>query len=363
MNLRSLMVIPALVLPLGAQAPAAPLREDPLAPPPELAAWVRQVTHQSPSIKGKVQSLLFAIFRPVEDNGLGMVYDNAHTRTVKEVWSDRKANCLGLTALMVAACRTLGLEPRFAEPTNVNHWKRAGNLIRLERHLVAFIPVPPLDDLVADFLPQLRRRQGVYLVDVLTEARVRALFFSNRAVELMGEGNLEWALEASKMAIRHDPTSAAAWNIQGVILRAHQDQAGAEKSYRRAHALDPKDGAPIGNLEMILKETDRWEEAAKFRALSMETRKRDPYFNAFLAEEAHDSGKVEEALEHIQAAIKLLPSDPELHLTEARFRLEQGRPDDARKALENARKWAQPAERERYDAKLSRLAALPKAEF
>ena len=358
MRHRSWILIAALVVPFFLQAGPPAASPDPLAAPAELQSWVRQVTFHADSTRGKVQAILDATFRTPEDHGLGMVYDNTHTRTVQEVWKERKANCLGLTAFMVAACKSMGLEARFAEPVNLNHWKREGQLIRLERHLVALISVAPMGDVVADFLPQLRQRQGTYIVDTLHESRVRALFHSNRAVELMVEGDLEGAAESSRVAVQTDPTASAAWNIQGVVQRALKQDALAEVSYRKAFALDPKDGAPIGNLEQLLKDLGRAGEAAQFRVLALETRKRDPYFNAFLAQEASREGRLADALDLIHTAIKLLPYDSELYLAEAQFRLEQGKPKEARKSLEKARRWAQPQERERYDSKLALLAKL-----
>lgn len=331
---------------------------DPLAGPAELQAWVRQVTFHADGIKGKAQAILSATFRPEGDQGLGIVYDNTYTRNVQEVWRDRKANCLGLTAFMVAACNSIGLESKFAEPINMNHWRKEGQLVRMERHVVAVIPVPPGSDLVADFLPQLRPRNGRYVLEILSESRIRALFYSNRAVELMMEGDLPGASESGKLAVQADATSSAAWNIAGVVHRALKEDALAEVSFKKALGLNAKDGASIGNLEQLMMDLGRRDEAAYYRSLAMETRKHDPYFNAFLAEEAQKEGRLDEALDLIRTAIKLLPYESDLYFMEARFQLELGKTSEARKSLEKARRWAVPGERERYDTKLALLAKL-----
>lgn len=344
------LIVPALVGSLSVQA------QDPLAAPSELAPWVRRVTNHAVSQRTKLQALLDATFRPVEDGGLGMVYENSRTRTVAEVWRDRKANCISLTAFFVAACHTLGMEAVYAEPTNTNRWRRSGSVIRLERHLVAMVRVPPMEDLVADFLPQLRRRAGTYIVNIVSENRVRALFHSNRAVEFLDDGDQPAALAELEIAIHADESSAAAWNIRGVVQRSQGLTAQAETSYRKALSLDPRDGTVVGNLEALMRETGRLPEAAAFRVQGLELRKKDPYFNAFLAEEAFAEGQLGEAMERIEAAIKLLPYDPDFYLTQARIRLEQGKPVDARKALELARRWALPSERQRYDSKLAAIA-------
>ena len=330
-------------------------QEDPLTAPPELQAFARRMAMAAPSNRGKLQAILAGIFRPVEDGGLGMVYDNSRTRTVTEVWQERKANCISLTALYVSACRSVGLETHYAEPLNTNRWRRVGSVIRFERHVVALAPLPPLEDAVADFLPQLRRRVGSYLVTPLSESRFRALFFSNKAVESLEQGLLDLALEESRHSVQVDPTSAVGWNIQGVVRKELGQMDEAERCFRKAIALDPKDGTSVGNMEMLARSQDRLEEAARFRKLGLELRKKDPYFHAFLAGEAITAGKWEEALQEIRAAIKLQPYDPEFFLLQARVQLQQGEIGAATRSLEQARRWALPGERERFDSKLAAI--------
>lgn len=332
---------------------------DPLAAPPEMQAFARRATLTVSGNRPKLQSLLSSIFRPVEEGGLGVVYDNARTRTVSEVWEERKANCLSLTAFFVAGCRSVGLEARYAEPLNTNHWRRVGNVVRYERHVVALSPIPPMEDVVADFLPHLRRRVGSYLVTPISESRFKALFYSNRAVELMDEGLTEEALESARLSVSVDPTAAVGWNIQGVVLRGLDRPAEAEAAFRKAIALDPKDGTPVGNMEMLTRSQGRFEEALRFRQMSVTLRKKDPYYHAFLADDAIAEGNWEEAQSEIRTAIKLQPYDPEFFVTQARILLQRGDVDGAGRSLEQARRWAMPAERERFDSKLAALKRVP----
>ncbi len=324
-----------------------------MAVPPELQAFARRATAVQYLAKSKLQHLLSAIFRPEAEGGLGMVYDNGYTRTVAEVWRDRKANCLSLTAFYVAACDSIGIRAHYAEAVNTNRWRRAGSVIRFERHLVALVPLPPLEDVVADFLPQLRRRVGVYRVVILPPDRVRALFFANRAVELMEEGLSDEALAKANAAIRADPVMSVGWNILGVILKSRGEAVATERAFRRALVCDPADSSAIGNMEALLREQGRLEEAMRFRALGQVVRKKDPFFHGFLAEEAMAAGDYGEAEKRIKTALKLLPHEPEFFLTQARLNILLGRTEAAVKDLEEAQRWAVPEERERYDGKLA----------
>jgi len=335
---------------------------DPLAAPEEIKTFARRATANQTGTKAKLQSLLEAVFRPAEDGGLGMTYDNSHTRTVSEVWQDRKANCLSLTAFYVAACDSIGIQARFAEALNTNRWRRVGSVVRLERHLVALIPMLPVEDLVADFLPQLRKRVGVYRVAILDVQRVRSLFYANRAVEEMDAGSLSGALESAKLSITSDASLSVGWNIYGVVLKANGQSQEAEVAFRKALLCDPKDSSAIGNMETLMREQGRIEEAFRYRVMENDVRKKDPYFNAFLAEEALGQGNTGDAQKWIKKAIKLLPYEPEFFLTQARVNIMLGKTESAVKDLEEAQRWAVPGERDKYDSKLSAIRKVQKGE-
>jgi len=327
--------------------------EGPLEAPPELAAFARQAMSQPMSTRGKLEALLHRIFDPTDQGGLGMAYANERTRSVSEAWVEHRANCLTLTALYVAACRAAGLDVHFAEVTNVNRWQRYGSTIRFERHVVALVRVPPLEDLVADFLPRPRRRAGNYLVNLLPEKRVLALYHSNRAVEILEAGSPEEALREARRSLEVDPLSGIGWNIQGAVLGRMGRHEEAEASFRKALALDPRDGAAMGNLEGLLLALGRHEEAAHYREMGQEVRKRDPYFRSSLAEESLGEGRLEEALKHAKASVKLQPHDPELFLVLGRVHLALGDSKAALKALEKAKKLASPEEQARYESKMA----------
>jgi len=328
--------------------------EDPFEAPPELKTFARQHTVNQQGVAAKVGALLKAFFSPPEEGGLGIAYDNAYTRTPIEAWRDRKANCLTLTALYVAACKSIGLEARYGESLRVSRWRRVGPTVRYERHVVAVVPGGSIgQELIADFLPEIRKDSQ--LIAILEPKRVLALFHSNRAVELLAESRSEEALAFAHKSIQVDPSLGVGWNILGVVQRNQGLEAEAEKSFLRAIEVDPKDGAPCGNLENLLRAQGREVEARAYRERGMEVRKRDPFFNAFLAEESLQENQWGEAEKRIKQAIRLLPQEPDFYLIQARIYLAQGLRKDAIKSLEKARRWAMPEMQARYDTKLALL--------
>ena len=349
------LLLPAKPLPLSLPLSSVEDLSDPLAVPPELGPIMRRAAARDWTTRSKLQGILDIIFRPVKEGGLGITYDNSRTRTIQEVLRDHQANCISLTALYVASCRVAGLPAHYSEPVNLNHWRREAGIIRMERHVVALISLFPQDDLVADFLPQLRKHQGTYLVRGLSEERMRSLYYSNRSVELLTEGDYPNALKHSEQAVKADPTCGVAWNIRGVVMKYLNRPGDSESSYMKALFLDPRDSAAIGNMEAFLRETGRTAEAQTYRLLGLEVRAKDPYFQAFLASEAMDSEQWDEASKRVNLAIKLLPYESDFYLIRAQLDLQAGKPDKAIHALDLARRWALPAERERYDTKLALL--------
>jgi Flp pilus assembly protein TadD len=336
-------------------APLLGATDDALKAPEELRKHVFRVTALGMSPRVRLQALLKSLFDPPEAGGLGIVYDNDHTRTIPEVMADRKANCLSLTLLFVAACEAMKVKATYAEVLNMNHWVRKGDLILFEQHVVALVPMHGTDDLVADFLPRIRKRWGAYVVAPLSEVRIRALFESNRAVECLEAGDQDEALVRVRTALAVDPACSPAWNVLGVVQRAVGDLPAAEKAYLKALELDGNNGSAMGNMESLLRQEDREAEADGYRNRGQETRKKDPYYNAHLADEALGSGDLKAAAEHIDTALRLLPYESEFYVLQARLRLAKGDVEGAEKSLEQAQHWAKPGERERFDSKLDLL--------
>lgn len=361
MKLRAFLLCGLLALPrAGADAPlpakpAPASPSDPFYLPPEAKAFVLKATWCNDTTRLKLAALLKATFLPRSEGGLGLVYDNSRTRTVAQVWEEGRANCLSLTAFYVMSCRAIGIPEEFAEVLNTNRWTRKGALVHFERHVVALTPQPNFGDMVADFVPELRKRYGTYVVSPLPEPRFRALYYSNLAVEALTAGDLDGAQAEVERSQTADPTCSVGWNVLGVVQEAQGHDAKAEQAYLRAMALDPKDGAPIGNMETLMISMDRPSLAAKYRQLGEQVRKKDPYFHAYLAEEALNEGRLDEAMANIKTALKIIPEEPDFHLLQGRVKLAAGDLDGAQKAIEQAKHYANPSERERYDNKLARI--------
>jgi len=134
---------------------------------------------------------------------------------------------------------------------------------------------------------------------------------------------------------------------------------GAGAPLGTAMALNTSEGIPSGNLELPRLAQGREEEALVCRERAMESHRKNPYFNAFLAQEALAASQWDEAEKRMKVALRILPHEPEFLLLLARICLGQGREKAAVKALELAKKWTIPADQPRWDAKLALLKGRP----
>lgn len=332
-------------------APAAASDTDILGAPKEFRDFVVKATLPYQGYTMKTRALVRAVFSRPEDGGLGMVYSNDKTRTVAEVWKDRKANCVSLTAFYVAACRVIQVDVKFADSEGVSQWVRKGDLILHERHVVAVLPINPIDSMVADFSGE--PRMGVHRLVFISEDRFKALFHSNRAVELLQTGHPAEALQEAEVSLREDEKSGIGWNVYGVVLQAQGETAKAESAFRKALEVDPKDGSACGNLEQLCRNQGRDREAAEFRDLGLRLRDQDPYFHAFIAKEKLAVGNVDDALIQIRRALKLQRMEPDFYLILAQAELDRGEHGAAAKAVEKAIHWSLPDQRKRMESKLA----------
>jgi Flp pilus assembly protein TadD len=94
-----------------------------------------------------------------------------------------------------------------------------------------------------------------------------------------------------------------------------------------------------------------------YRRMALLVRTEDPYFQAFLAEEATEAGEFDQAVKHLERAIKLQRQEPEFYLQLSRVHQLRGRSQDAVDVLAKGQKLMNPKEQEKFQGKLAKLRA------
>jgi type IV pilus assembly protein PilF len=110
--------------------------------------------------------------------------------------------------------------------------------------------------------------------DIITEsdepeARKRARIRMELAVGYFEQGQTNVALDELKQVIAADPTFPEAYNLRGLIYMRLNDMRQAEDSFKRAVALNPRDGNVQHNYGWLLCQQGRYEEAARAYEVAM----------------------------------------------------------------------------------------------
>jgi type IV pilus assembly protein PilF len=95
------------------------------------------------------------------------------------------------------------------------------------------------------------------------EARKRARIRMELAVGYFEQGQTNVALDELKQVIASDPTFPDAYNLRGLIYMRLNDMRQAEDSFKRAVALNPRDGNVQHNYGWMLCQQSRFDESLR----------------------------------------------------------------------------------------------------
>jgi Flp pilus assembly protein TadD len=341
-------------------APAQPVRgDDVFALSDEMRHWLRTRGAEAMRRKGPQKGLLDALYAA---DGLRLRYDASHTRNAAEAFAARSGNCLSLVIMTAALARELGLQVEFHSAYADEVWSRSGDLVfrsghvnvTLGRHLIDIGHGRSSDRTrwTIDFLPP-EEISGLR-TQPIDEADVLAMYFNNRAAELLARGAADEAYWWAREALRTRPGSAGARNTLGVIYLRQGLDASAEALFRAVLAREPRHTSALHNLALAVARQGRGEEARLLRARLAQLEPEPPYHFFDLGQAALRSGDVAAARDYFAKEVARAGHLAEFHhwLGVAHFRL--GDIEAARRQLELARSLsATPNERALYAAKLA----------
>ncbi len=119
--------------------------------------------------------------------------------------------------------------------------------------------------------------QAIATASDQTDAERRARVRLELASAYFGAGQLETALDETKLAIQSKPDLAEAYNLRALVYAAMGEDRLAEDSFNRALQLNPRDGATLHNQAWFLCQRGRFAAAqAQFDALLALPQYRDP---------------------------------------------------------------------------------------
>lgn len=342
-----------LALTLAAEPLDLPEREDVLAVPPDLRAQLHEgIKAAGASPQQRVEWLSFFLFSP---QGLDLQYGADSTGTVSETYASRQANCLSATLMFLALAHELGYTSWAQEYRRALVWGREDDTIYRIAHVNANVRTPAATftvdfepDLIADGEERPRR---------ISEDRLLAHFYNNRAAERMSRHDYVGALNAIHRALSLDERFVPAWNNLGVVnLRLGRHES-AEQAFRQALSVHPSNESALSNLAALYSNTGEAELLQRFERRLQRAQRRDPFhqFEVGLALEAQ--GEFRQARRHYRRAISRHGREAQFHFALARTHYELGAMRRASLAFQRAIQNSRPEQQGLYEKKLSALQA------
>lgn len=324
----SMTAAPALVMPPPEPMPSP---EQVMAIPPALRAQVqRQVIGDGGPARQRMQRLVAFLFDP---SGLGMTYATDATLTVAQAYRQRKANCLTFTLLTVALAREAGLDAHAQEIDDVVAWRVEDDVVYRFNHVNAQIAIGRMRytvDVARDEV--LTRHQP----ESISDQRLLALYYNNRAAELLAADRPDVAAPYMAMTLQLAPRYASGWANAGVLRLREGDRRGAEHRYLKALTLDPTHAGALFNLVTLYRNNGDEADGAHFQRRLEKVQKKDPYFQFLLAVDDEKEGDYTSAVRHYRRAIRLYHGDSRFYLGLARAYRQLGEDRHAQRALHYA---------------------------
>jgi tetratricopeptide (TPR) repeat protein len=134
-----------------------------------------------------------------------------------------------------------------------------------------------------------------------------------RALELFNAGRLDESLEAYKKLCRHDDGDAQAWHMTGAIAGMRGEYRLAGTCYEKVIALHPNNPAPYINLANVLAATGRVPDAVQQLEHALRLKPGDAQALTNLANLHVQQGQPQRAMEYLQEAIRANSAYPEAY--------------------------------------------------
>lgn len=177
-----------------------------------------------------------------------------------------------------------------------------------------------------------------------SEPRNRARIHTELGAAYYERGNMAVALEHLRTAISSDPNYALAYSMLGLVYADLKENNRAQSSFERALSLAPNDPNINHNFGGFLCRTGREDESIKYFLQAVHNPLyRTPWRSYSAAGLCMlNKGKVKEAEDFFERALKLEQDDPTALLSMAQIRYRQGNLEEARKLVLRFNKLVTP---------------------
>ncbi|MEA3588570.1 hypothetical protein J6I75_09410 [Pseudidiomarina sp. 1APP75-27a] len=267
------------------------------------------------------------------------------TYTASEALARNAGNCMALAIVTKALADLVDVDLRFQRVTNAPVYDRSANVVMVSDHVRARLYLPGLSGeprswVTIDYFPSRgSRNSGLIGTDEFL-----ALYYRNRAAELMLDGKENSAFAYAQEALRYQPDASDTLNIIALLHRRAGDQATAEAIYAYVLAQDTTNLNVLYNYLELAKQQQREGLISELQAQIDALPDYNPYTWIALAERAYAEDDIDRAIAMYEKAASYAPYLHEVYWGQAKLYLELGRPLTAkrilREGLEEARRSA-----------------------
>ncbi|BBM00515.1 tetratricopeptide repeat protein [Microbulbifer sp. GL-2] len=280
------------------------------------------------------RSRLAALIRAFEEREFLVEYDESSTLSAMDTYRQQRGNCLAFTLMMVAMSRELGVEAYFNQVEVPPVWSHdEAETFVLYRH-VNMVSESLRGRRVVDF--NLSAYDPAYKQRKLDDTTAFSLFYSNRGIELMREGEREQAFLYLRKAVELRPKRSDLWANLGALYSHLGFLDEAEKSYRHALAFQNNNLVAISNLEGLYRYIGQDDLADEYAKRAHYHRNRNPYYLFHRARDAYELGDFNRAENDLRRAIRRHEGDHRFHFLMGLTRYELGNMTASRESFKEA---------------------------
>ena len=306
----------------------------------EMLAVVENNINTTQNTKKKAMKLLKHIFAQEK---IALSYSTNANLTAREAYHSQTANCMSLTIMAYALAKEANLNVDFQQVDVPEYWVRSGRYNLLTGHVNLLIKpsahpekhiIYGNDNIQIDFDPFVVKQ--TFPKRVISKKTVLAMYYNNKGGQALVDKNYDVAYQYFKAATLADKTFSSAWGNLAVLYRLTDNLNMAEKAYRYAIDISPRNLTALTNLALLLRSQQKNVEADDIEYRLLAKRIKNPYYHAVLADEAYYKHDYQQALKHYKKAVKLNKSIHELYFGMAKVYYQMNRLSEAERALKKA---------------------------
>lgn len=368
----SILLLAVLAIPLLLLSACASHSANHAAPPPLKGQFVPEVvepnfTRISPAMvefldryveqdRGKEAAAWSLVWAATDQSLRRFDYRADVTLPPVEAFDRRTGNCLSFSSMFMLMARHLGLNAWYQEVEVPQQWSHTNDTLLLSMHVNVVL--------------ESGQGNGSWVVDVsgmdnsrsrmqrrIKDSVVLAQYYNNLGVQALTEGDLGTAYAWITKAIESEPGLHYLWSNLGVVFSRNEQLDDATRSYLTALQLDSGSTMAANNLFMIYEKTNNLQAAAELQKRVDKSRRKNPYYLAYLSELALEEGRLDESLKLAERAVKLQQNEFRFHYQLARVLAREGQLAEAEASLQRAMALA-PADLAESMAQLGQIEQL-----